>query len=88
MLWPAVFEMRVSAMGNIFYFVTGPSLDRAYGIAAIDRMTRERAAVMHFLKHRADAELLTEQLNQAQLPIPEFCHAALLGDLLELDWLK
>ena len=75
-------------MGNILYFVTGPSLDGAYGIAATDRITGERAVVMHFLKHRADAALLTEQLNQAQLPIPEFCHAALFGELMELDWLK
>lgn len=88
MLWPAGSEMRVPTMGNILYFVTGPSLDGAYGIAAIDRMTGETAVVMHFLKHRADAELLAEHLNQTQMPIPGFCHTALSGELLELDWLK
>jgi len=75
-------------MGNILYFSTGPSLDGLYGIAVTDRMTGERAVVMQFLKDGADAARLTEQLNQAQLPVSEFCHTVLVGELWGLDWLK
>lgn len=52
------------------------------------RNTRERVVVMHFLKSRTNAVLLAERINQVQLPIPEFCQAALNGELTKSGWLK
>ena len=51
-------------MNNTEYFVTGPSLDGMYGIAAIDHRTGDKAVAMHFLAHRAEAELLAELLRK------------------------
>ena len=75
-------------MANILYSVTGPSLDGVYGISGKDHDTGERIVVMHFLESRTDAALLAERITQVQMPIPEFCQAALNGELTNSDWLK
>ena len=75
-------------MANILYSVTGPSLDGVYGISGKDCNTGERVVAMHFLESRTDAALLAERINQVQMPIPEFCQAALDGGLTNSDWLK
>ena len=70
-------------MNDTVYFVTGPSLDGMYGIAAINHLTGDKAAVMHFLAHRSEAELLAEVLNKEQRSISEFCQACINGNLIE-----
>ena len=70
-------------MNNTEYFVTGPSLDGMYGIAAIDRRTGHKAVAMHFLAHRAEAELLAKILTDEQRTIPEFCKSFLGGSLVD-----
>ena len=70
-------------MNNTEYFVTGPSLDGMYGIAAIDHRTGDKAVAMHFLAQRAEAELLAEILRKEQRTIPEFCQSFLRGSLAD-----
>lgn len=70
-------------MNNTEYFVTGPSLDGMYGIAAIDRRTGEKAIAMHFLAHQAAAEQLAEDLSKKQRTISDFCQSFLDGSLVE-----
>ena len=70
-------------MNNTEYFVTGPSLDGMYGIAAIDHRTGDKAVAMHFLAHRAEAELLAELLRKEQRTISEFCQSFLRGSLAD-----
>ena len=69
-------------MNNIFYFVTGPSLDGLYGIAVVNHTTGEKAVAMHFLAHRAEAALLAEDLNKEQRPVSDFCQTFLNGSLV------
>ncbi len=70
-------------MNDTEYFVTGSSLDGMYGIAAADHSTGEKAVVMHFLSHRAEAEQLAEVLSQEQRTISDFCQSVLDGSLTE-----
>ena len=70
-------------MNNTEYFVTGPSLDGMYGIAAIDHRTGDKAVAMHFLAHRAEAEQLAEDLRKEQRTISDFCQSFLDGSLVE-----
>lgn len=71
-------------MDNIIYSVTGPSLDGMYGIAAIDQVTGDKAVALHFLAFRVNVEQLVEELNKEQMPISDFCHTFLNGDLMKL----
>lgn len=70
-------------MNNTEYFVTGPSPDGMYGIAAIDHRTGDKAVAMHFLAHRAEAELLAELLRKEQRTLPDFCQSFLDGSLVK-----
>jgi len=70
-------------VNNTEYFVTGPSLDCMYGIAAIDHVTGEKAVAMHFLAHQAEAEQLAEALSKEQRTISDFCQSFLDGSLVE-----
>ena len=73
-------------MNNTDYFVTGPSLDGMYGIAAIDHRTGHKAVAVHFLAHRAEAELLAEFLRKEQRIISEFCQSFLKGSLADAQY--
>ena len=71
-------------MGDILYYVTGSSLDKEFGIAAVDRAARHSAVTMPFIKSRADAERLAEKLNELQEPISGFCEAFSEGILMQI----
>ena len=71
-------------MGNVLYYITGPSLQEEYGIAAVDRSAGHNAVTMHFVKNRADAERLVKRLNELQTPISDFCEAFSDGILIQI----
>ena len=80
-----VFGKMKPAMDNkLHYFVTGPSLDKEYGIAVIDHATGHNAVTMHFFRERADAERLAMRLNEKQLSISVFCKAFLADALADI----
>ncbi len=75
--------MRRWPVNNTKYFVTGPSLDGMYGIAVIDHRTGDKAVVIHFLAHRAEAEQLARDFSKEQQSISEFCQSFLGGSHVE-----
>ena len=66
------------------YFVTGPSLDKEFGIAVTDYVTGHNAVTMYFLRERAAAEYLAMRLNEEQLSISVFCKAFLADALIDI----
>lgn len=77
-------KMKLAMDNKLYYFVTGPSLDKEYGIAVIDRATGRNAVTMHFLRERAEAERLAMRLNEEQLSISVFCRAFLANALVDI----
>ena len=62
----------------------GPSIDRKYGIAAIDQSEKHCAAAAPFLRDPQEAERLVSFLNNKQIPISEFCEAFVTGRIGEI----
>lgn len=71
-------------MCEIVYFVTGPSVDRKYGIAALDQRDSHCAAVMPFWKDYSVAKRFADALNKKQVSVSDFCEGFLAGCLEEL----
>lgn len=71
-------------MYEIVFFVTGPSVDQKYGIAALNLRDRHCAVVMPFLREYSDAERLADTLREKKVSISALCEAFLAGTLKEL----
>ena len=71
-------------MCEIVYSVTGPSVDRKYGIVALDQRDSHCAVVMPFLQDYSDAKRFADALNMKQVSVSDFCDAFLAGHVEEL----
>lgn len=71
-------------MCEIVYSVTGPSVDRKYGIVALNQRDSHCAVVMPFLQDYSDAKRFADALNKKQVSVSDFCDAFLAGCFEEL----
>lgn len=71
-------------MSSIRYYITGPSIDGKYGIAAVDNAHKHNAVTMYFIKERSTVEYLIHRLNEKQMPIAEFCKVFSIGSLPDI----
>ena len=71
-------------MCEIVYFVIGPSVDRKYGIAALDQRDSHCAVVMPLWEDYIDAKRYADAFNRKQVSVSDFCDAFLAGCFEEL----
>lgn len=68
-------------MSSIVYLVTGSAQEQEYGILGTDQATQHSAVTMPFLRDKSIVERIVRQLNDSQMPIPEFCEYYMSGEL-------